>query len=406
MTSLKAISTLPRKAKVFLVLFLLFSLSLPVYSESFALSVSGGNGSYKTLLLGVLSSFETVGSDKVLTLREERRERETLIKDAKTKTEESRNEKWSEKKEETKSEITSLTLTVTQDDFSLYDEFLSIGDRDANYYIRAVKAVDGLLYIKSEEDGSVEKVDLYFNGDLIHSAWYSSALRESEEEALYSLFSSLFLSEDYSLYKLSVSPSDAAVLVDGSMLESGKRYLILKDGTHTFSLSSYGSKSAVFSFDLDGSASELSLSLEKAEPFTLSLTTYPFDVDIFVNGIRREEKIIDGLYTPFLITLSRENFAEYSYQERTEKNHITLYMAPQWIEDADLINEKKDTFYKSLFYLLLSYGGYTASNAISSYYSSDIGNVSKVVFTGCSVVSLIELVRSAVDYYNSAKLGL
>ena len=162
----------------------------------------------------------------------------------------------------------------------------------------------------------------------------------------------------------------------------------------------------MFTLVLDGSYDEIKLSLEESEPFVLSFSTYPFDADIYFNGIKVEKGIMDSARVPYIITLSSDRFSQYSYQERRELNHITLSMAPLWTESVDLLGQKKGEFYSSLFYVLLSFGGYTASNAITNYYSSTLGSFSKVVFTGCTVVSLVSLVQSAIDYYNAAQTGL
>lgn len=70
------------------------------------------------------------------------------------------------------------------------------------------------------------------------------------------------------------------------------------------------------------------------------------------------------------------------------------------------MKEKKSSFYASLFYTLLSFGGYAASESITNYYSAAVGNAGRVVFTGAVIVSLVNLIQNAVDYYNTAGTGL
>ena len=407
MILLKAISTLPKRTKSLFVFILIALFLSPLGAESFSLIVDGTSSSYTELVKTVLSSFSTVGSEGVIALREEREQREKKTEEAVRKTNENRNENWSSKKEEEKSAgYTLLDLKIQETDLSLYKDFLSKGDSDAFDWVKIRYSADGVLYVSSDGGEDIERIDVYWNGKLIHSAWYNSLTSTGEEDILYSLFASLFLSDDYALYKVNRTPEDSTLLLDGSSYESGSSYIILKDGIHTFTLSSYGYKESIFTYNLDGTLGEISLTLEKDEGSSIHLITYPFSADIYFNGIKTEKKTIENVFTPYILSLSSPSFAPYSYQEKRKSDSLTLMMAPLWTESVDLITKEKSDFYSSLFYLLLSFGGYTASNAISNYYSQTLGSVSKVVFTGCSVVSLINLVQSAVDYFNSARTGL
>ena len=407
MTSLKAISTLPRKSKLLLLLLIIILSAAPVSGAgSFRVAVTGESDDYVSLLETVLSSIGIAGSDEALTLREERREIESERTLYARMTEESRSETWSGTKE-TETEVpSSLTVEIVSIDLSPYSEFLRSGDEDAYLYLRTLDSLDGIFYVKSESDGDSERIDVLFNGRTIHSGWYNSALYSSEEDVLFSLLSSLLLPSGYSLYRITLTPENAALLVDGSVLENEGGYVILENGTHTFSLSSYGYRDAVYSVTLDGRKKEIALSLESDESMVLSVSTYPFDADIYLNGIRQSSRRIEGVYTPYVITLESEGFSQYTYQERRKDGRITLYMEPEWTEGNDLVTEKKGAFYSSLFYTLLSFGGYTASAAVSTYYSAVYGSAMEVVFTGGMIVSLVNLLSTAVDYYNTARLGL
>ncbi len=407
MTSLKAISTLPRKSKLLLFLFIIILSAAPVSgAESFRVAVTGESDDYVSLLETVLSSIGIAGSDEALTLREERREIEKERTLYARMTEESRSETWSETKETETEAPSSLPVEIVSADLSQYSEFLRKGDGDAYLYLRTLDSLDAIFYVRSESDGDSERIDVLFNGRTIHSGWYNSALYESEEDVLFSLLSSLLLPSGYSLYRITLTPENAALLVDGSVIGNEGGYVILENGTHTFSLSSYGYRDAIYSVTLDGSVKDITLSLEKDESMVLSVSTYPFDADIYLNGIRQSSRLIEGVYTPYVITLEREGFSEYTYQERKKDGRITLYMEPEWTEGNDLVTEKKGAFYSSLFYTLLSFGGYTASSAVSTYYSSVYGSAMEVVFTGGMIVSLVNLLSTAVDYYNTARMGL
>ena len=68
--------------------------------------------------------------------------------------------------------------------------------------------------------------------------------------------------------------------------------------------------------------------------------------------------------------------------------------------------EKKNSFYRSILTSLLSFGGYTAVNAVENINGTSGPNALKVVFGGISIVSLINLVCTAIDYYESAGQGI
>ena len=406
MTSLKAISTLQKKSKGFLLLFLITVLSLPsLFSESLRVTVSGENEGYVTLLEDVLSSFTSVGSERVLSLYEERLERSEKKARMKRVTEESRSEKWTETEDKERKEYTLLDLEIVPADLSRYSSFLSSSDSDAYTYIRAFYDIDAVFYVKAVPDGDIDYISLLFNGEVIHSAWYNTMTAAEEEGILYSLLSSLLLGDGWHLYELDLMPVNAALLVDGKPLEDSSGYIILPDGEHTFHISLYGWKEREETLLLTGEES-LSFTLEEEEKRNLLVTTYPYSAELYYNGRKRTTKYLEDVVTPYIITLESPLFDDYSYQERRPYDHITLYQAPLWTESGDFMKEKKSAFYSSLFYTLLSFGGYAASESITNYYSAQIGNASRVVFTGAVIVSLVNLIQNAVDYYNTAGTGL
>lgn len=406
MTSLKAISTLQKKSKGILLLFLITLLSLPALSaESLRVTVSGENEGYVTLLEDVLSSFTSVGSERVLSLYEERRVRSEKKAEMKRLTEESRNEKWTESVEKERKEYTLLDLEIVRPDLSKYSSFLSSSDSDAYTYVRAFYDIDAVFYVKAVPDGDIDYISLLFNGEEIHSAWYNTMTAADEEGILYSLLSSLLLSGSWHLYRLELNPVNAALLIDGKPLEDSSGYIILPDGEHTFHISLYGYREKEETLVLTGEET-LFFTLEEEEKRTLLVTTYPYSAELYYNGRKSGTKYLEGVVTPYIITLESPLFDDYSYQERRSYDHITLYQAPLWTESEDFMKEKKSAFYSSLFYTLLSFGGYAASESITNYYSAAAGNAGRVVFTGAVIVSLLNLIQNAVDYYNTAGTGL
>ncbi|MCI7607375.1 MAG: hypothetical protein MSS69_11555, partial [Spirochaetales bacterium] len=85
---------------------------------------------------------------------------------------------------------------------------------------------------------------------------------------------------------------------------------------------------------------------------------------------------------------------------------VEIEMNPQWTGDKDIITEKKNSFYRSIFTSLISFGGYTALGAVERINGNSGPNTLKVVFGGISIVSLINLVSTAIDYYSSAGQGI
>ena len=226
MTSLKAISTLRKKSKFLLALLTVFLLSASVLgAESLRVTVGGDEESYITLFSSVLSSFSTVSSDTSLTLRREREEREEEKTRLKRITEESKKEEKAEEKTDEKKEYTSLTLEVVSSDLSAYSAFLSSSDEDAYLYLRVLNSLDAIFWITGESDGDISRITVLLNGNVIHTAWYNTAMRESEEGVIYSLLSSLLLGDGYHLYKLNLTPSDATLVIDGTLMTATRTML-------------------------------------------------------------------------------------------------------------------------------------------------------------------------------------
>lgn len=406
MTSLRAISTLLKKTKVFLLL--LFILSSSLWADSFFYALDGESEKYCSLLSSVLSSFTVTDSSWAIEMRDKRREREENIEEKKRITLLSQKEEVVTLKEKSDGEddISLLNFEKVSLDLKPFSSFLSNGDKEAYDYLLAKNNLDAIIYVKSTIEDSIEKIDLIINSEVVYSTWFNDYLVESERKNLYQKFSSLLLGDSYNLYKINLTPSDMTLFIDGKSLANDRSYIVLKNGEHNFSLSSYGYKPYSFSRNFDGEESEINLSLEKSEPISVYVSTLPYDAKMTINGEEIKSKRVDGIYTPFTITLERDGFLPYSYQTNEIKQTISLSMEPQWSENAGLLESNKGEFYRCLFYLLLSFGGYTATNSIENFISPSISRVSKVVFTGCSFVSLIRLIQSAYDYYNSSRMGL
>ena len=396
-----------KRSRLLIILPVMLLLSVfPVGAESFRVTVQGDNESYVSLFTAVLSSFPSASSAKALSLRRERADKEEKKAEMKMMTEKSQSESFTSAAEKKDEEYTLLDIETVSADLSPYSEFLASSDEEAYLYLRNAYSLDGIFCISSEKDGDVYLVTVLFNGEKIHRAWYNSATAESEENVLHTLLASLLLGDGYHLYRLDLTPSDATLLVDGTLHDGEADYIVLSEGEHTFALSGYGYKSGEYTLLLGGESDTISIALEEEERFPLLVTTYPYSASLYYNGVMKTGRYLSSALTPYVITLESEGFQSYSYQERRKDGHITLEMAPSWTEDGNLLEEKKSSFYSSLFYVLVSFGGYAASESISNYYSETAGRAVRVVFTGATILSLVNLIQNAVDYYNTASTGL
>lgn len=81
-------------------------------------------------------------------------------------------------------------------------------------------------------------------------------------------------------------------------------------------------------------------------------------------------------------------------------------MKPEWIASSDILSEAKNDFYKSLFYTLVAFGTQIGAETLSGLYPEHNLKPISVVLGGVSLVSLINMLDSAFDYYQAATLGL
>lgn len=406
MISLKAISTLLKKFKTKLFILFIFLLLSPSFlgAESFRLSLSGPSSQYKLLVEDVLSSFSFFSSSLSLEIRKEREEREIEIEYLKKLTENSQKERMAEIKKRESGAYSSLSLELVDVDLSPYYTFLASSDKEAFSYLRIKNSLDGIIYVSVVNEGEIEKVEIIYNSKLIHSAHYNSLLKESEEEALYSLFSSLFLGDSYDYYRLDIYPTNTTVTIDGNICSSS--YVILEKGEHNISLDCLGYIGESFSFNTEEGGNTIEYTLKEKEPFSLYVSTLPYSSAFLLNGKREETKLIQKATVPISLSFSSDGFLDYSFQTKEEESVINVSLEPQWIDNEALLKDKKNDFYSSLFYLLLSFGGYTASIALENIYSSSIAVPLRVVFTGTSLVSLVRMIDCATSYYQASGIGL
>ncbi|MGN1164025.1 MAG: hypothetical protein ACI4S4_04360, partial [Candidatus Ornithospirochaeta sp.] len=208
------------------------------------------------------------------------------------------------------------------------------------------------------------------------------------------------------IYTFSISPQTATVFVDGEKRTSSSPYILLENGSHTFTLSAYGYKDKTVELVLDGSEKTISLSLDESPSMSLFVTSRPWTDDIRLNGIKTSGKYLSSVHSPYVLTLQREGYAPLSFQTKSPTSTLDVTMKPQWTEEEDILMDKKNDFYRSTLIALLSFGGYTASVALEKIGGVPHQDTAKVVLGGISIVSLVNLVRSAADYYGYAGLGI
>lgn len=289
--------------------------------------------------------------------------------------------------------------------FTEYESLLRQGDEDTYEYLMLTNNLDALIYIKSEGEGTIKEIELLFNGESVRKAYYTTSLYSYEEEALTDYFTSLLLSPSHNWHRINVDVSSASISIDGSVKTDSSPLVVLENGTHTFSLSAPGYEDKKETMEI-GEERDINLTLSPVASHSLYISTIPWNVDMRVNGEKTEGKYISSIHSPYTLSISSPSFSHLSFQSNSMEKSVEIEMNPQWTGDKDIITEKKNSFYRSIFTSLISFGGYTALGAVERINGNSGPNTLKVVFGGISIVSLINLVSTAIDYYSSAGQGI
>ena len=289
--------------------------------------------------------------------------------------------------------------------FPQYESLLRQGDRDTYEYLMFQNNLDALIYVKSEGEGTIKEIELLYNGTVVRKAFYTTSLYSYEEEALTDYFTSLLLSPSHNWHRLYVDVSSASIVIDGVLKTDSSPLLVLKDGIHSISLSASGYEDKTENIEV-GEERDINLSLSPVPSHSLYISTLPWNVELKVNGEKVEGKYISSIHSPYTISLSSPSFSHLTFQSNRDSEKVEIEMNPLWSEDKNIISEKKNDFYRSLFTSLLSFGGYTALRAVENINGGSSPSTLKVVFGGISIVSLINLVCTAIDYYSSAGQGI
>ena len=262
-----------------------------------------------------------------------------------------------------------------------------------------------MIYVKSEGEGTIREIEVIYNGGIIRKAFFTTSLFNYEEEALTDYFTSLLLSTDHNWHRINVDVPSVSIVIDGNVKTNSSDLIVLENGPHTFTLSASGYLDKTETIEV-GEDRDINLTLSPLDSHSLYISTLPWSVDMRVNGEVSDGKFIQSIHSPYTISLSSPNFSHLTFQSNRMDESIDVELNPLWTEADEIIIEKKNDFYRSIFTSLLSFGGYTALRAVENINGTTGPNALKVVFGGISIVSLINLVCTAIDYYESAGQGI
>ncbi len=407
MISLKTICTSLKRSSLFLIMF--FALLLPMSGASFRVAIVSEESRYSSLITDVLSVFSnSVSSDYALNLLNKRIDRElkntyntSLDRYLKAENFNSINNL----ELSTSSEIGATLEVVAPTLSEVETRYILSSDIDAIEYIKLRDNYDMVISIVLVDNDLLPQIALYIDGELKREALYSDLLRDVEEEFLFNFFSSLLISDSYKLVKIAL-PTTGTIYVDDVQVSLYTSRIVLTKGAHTISYIVPGYISKSMDVIIDDTTDNIELALEELPPASLHITSVPYDVAMFYNGIPLEDRVIDNLVYPFTITATHEDFSLYSMQSMIPMENLTISLKPSWLDSENILEEAKGDFYMNLFITLMTFGGSVAAGTVSNLLPEyDLGPVS-VVLGGISLVSLINMVDSMFEYFDSARNGI
>ena len=407
----KAISITPRRIifnRRFIIFLVLILTLCPLGAESWRYSILGENDGYVALVDSVISLVPYVDNVDMTKSVRERAERNERIKTEKKKAEYYEKENYTSLSTLSLSQVTipeRLEIEKVDTSFSDYSSLLRTGDTDTYEYLLSQNNLDALIYVKSEGEGTIREIEVIYNGGIIRKAFFTTSLFNYEEEALTDYFTSLLLSPDHNWHRINVDVPSVSIVIDGNVKTNSSDLIVLENGPHTFTLSASGYLDKTETIEV-GEDRDINLTLSPLDSHSLYISTLPWSVDMRVNGEVSDGKFIQSIHSPYTISLSSPNFSHLTFQSNRMDEIIDVELNPLWTEADEIIIEKKNDFYRSIFTSLLSFGGYTALRAVENINGTTGPNALKVVFGGISIVSLINLVCTAIDYYESAGQGI
>ncbi len=407
MTSLKAICTGLRKLDLFFLFFVVLATSL--YSADFRIAICSDVQEYSSLVEDVLDTLKTASSDQALAKLNERlqyeREKQYYISYDKYLRDEDFSSLGSLSLDKAKEEHYANIEVVSPEFSEVEKEYLLSGDEEAFDYIKLRDGYDMIISIALVSDDVLPEIALYVDSRLEHQALYAEALRKNEEDFLFSFFGSLLLGPDFTVVDVDM-PSNGTLYVDDEQISTYTSCIVLSEGLHSISYIIPGYKTKTFDVIVDSSTEKIDLLLDKIEQNDLTISTVPFDSTLFYNGSQLDGKMIEKVVYPFTISATHDGFSLYSMQSMTAVDSLKISLKPLWMDSEDMISEAKGNFYMNLFATLMCFGGYIATQSVDNMVDEyDIKPVS-VVLCGISLVSLVNMIDSMFEYFDSARMGI
>lgn len=407
MTSLKAICTGLRKLDLFFLFFVVLATSL--YSADFRIAICSDVQEYSSLVEDVLDTLKTTSSDQALAKLNERlqyeREKQYYISYDKYLRDEDFSSLESLSLDKAKEEHYANIEVVSPEFSEVEKEYLLSGDEEAFDYIKLRDGYDMIISIALVSDDVLPEIALYVDSRLEHQALYAEALRKNEEDFLFSFFGSLLLGPDFTVVDVDM-PSNGTLYVDDEQISTYTSCIVLSEGLHSISYIIPGYKTKAFDVIVDSSTEKIDLLLDKIEQNDLTISTVPFDSTLFYNGLQLDGKMIEKVVYPFTISATHDGFSLYSMQSMTAVDSLKISLKPLWMDSEDMISEAKGNFYMNLFATLMCFGGYIATQSVDNMVDEyDIKPVS-VVLCGISLVSLVNMIDSMFEYFDSARMGI
>lgn len=383
----------------------------PIYlsGATFNVAILSENDSYRRLIDDVLDTFtSSISSEYALDAINNRIDRELYSEYSLSFSKYMKSENFAaiEKLSLTGSHETSATLSVIYPEFSDTEiKYLLSGDKEAFDYIKLRDGYDMLIAVKDISGNIIPEIAMYIDGKLEREALFVDSLKNVEEEYLFSLFSRLLLSDEYKAVSVDLPPS-GTIYIDNAQTGIYTSRIILKKGEHDIAYIVPGYVSKQMSLIIDDCIDSIDLDLEEIPLSSLRISSIPYDSKIFYNGLELDGREIKRLSYPFTISARHSGFSLYSMQSMVPIDTLVLQLKPEWLEDEDMLTIAKSRFYMNLFSTLISFGGYVASNVVGNLLTDyDMKPVS-VVLGGISLVSLVCMVDSMFEYFDSARAGI
>ncbi|MGN0829683.1 MAG: hypothetical protein ACI4NI_00120, partial [Candidatus Ornithospirochaeta sp.] len=329
----------------------------PLGAESWRYSILGENDGYVALVDSVISLMPYVDNVDMTKGVRERAERNERIKTEKKKAEYYEKENYTSLSTLSLSQVTipeRLEIEKVDTSFSDYSSLLRTGDTDTYEYLLSQNNLDALIYVKSEGEGTIREIEVIYNGGIIRKAFYTTSLFNYEEEALTDYFTSLLLSTDHNWHRINVDVPSVSIVIDGNVKTNSSDLIVLENGPHTFTLSASGYLDKTETIEV-GEDRDINLTLSPLDSHSLYISTLPWSVNMRVNGEVSDGKFIQSIHSPYTISLSSPNFSHLTFQSNRMDESIDVELNPLWTEADEIIIEKKNDFYRSIFTSLLSF---------------------------------------------------